>query len=112
MAIMAKQRSAAAAARWLGAFLLFAASLASGAEIQENLPMKANVKREDGKAWIDGVPALGWGKQIECTYAGAVAAALAVTEHPVSYEEIMGFSGLAFRLRWWLSSTKPGDHGW
>ncbi len=67
--------------------------------------MATSVKREGGKVWIDGVPTLSWEKDGQCTYAGALAAALEVTEHPYSYSEIMGFSGLAFRVRWYQNDT-------
>jgi len=50
---------------------------------------------------LENVPVLAWGRGRECTYAGALEAALAVTEHPYSYSDIMGFTGLAFRTRWW-----------
>ena len=69
---------------------------------------KAVVKREGGKVWIEGVPPLAWGKQ-DCTYAGSMAAALAVTDRPVGYADVMGFSGLAFRVRWWQRNDRfPG----
>jgi hypothetical protein len=79
---------------------------------EKETSVSAKVIRENGNARIDGVPTLGWGRGIGCTYAGAVQAALAVTEHPVDYADIMGFSGLAFRVRWWNSSTDPGNRGW
>ena len=94
------------------ALLLSAASVACIAGAEETRDMATKVKREGGKVWIEGVPELHWGKGTECTYAGAVAAALAVTEHPVPYEDIVGFSGLAFRLRWWFSDTERGKRGW
>ncbi len=56
-------------------------------------------------ALIDGVPPLAWGQDQDCTFAGALAAATAVTEHPFSYVELMGLSGLAFRLRWCNDQT-------
>ena len=69
-----------------------------------------------GKA-IEGVSALGWGKKMECTFAGALASALAATEHPYTYSDLMGFSGLAFRTRWyhgrtgarWCASSAVGE---
>ena len=67
--------------------------------------MATSVKREGGKVWIEGVPTLSWIKDGECTYAGALAAALAATEYAYSYSEIMGFSGLAFRTRWYQNDT-------
>lgn len=74
--------------------------------------MNPKVKRENGKVWIDGVAPLRWGNSRECTYAGALEAALAVTEHPVSYNDIMGLSGLAFRVRWWASAGEPNKREW
>jgi len=77
---------------------------------------KANVKRDAEKVWIEGVPSLGWDKH-QCTYAGALEAAMAVTERPVSYTQIMGVTGLAFRTRWfqgrigqkWCPSSPVGE---
>ncbi len=83
----------------------------------ERLRSLTKVKRENGKVWIDGVPTLGWGKGRECTFAGALEAALAATEHPYRYSDIMGLSGLAFRVRWyqgdigqrWCPSSPVGE---
>jgi len=61
---------------------------------------------------LEGVPALGWGRGKECTFAGALEAATAVTDHPYSYSDLMGFSGLAFRVRWheqWCPSCTVGE---
>jgi RNA polymerase sigma-70 factor (ECF subfamily) len=66
---------------------------------------------------LDRVPALSWEKDRECTFAGALEAALAVTEHPYQYSDIMGFTGLAFRVRWfcgnegarWCPSSSVGE---
>ena len=60
-----------------------------------------------GRVVIENVPRLGWGTSGDTTFAGATEAALSVTEHPYSYAEIMGYSGLAFRFRW-----APRDEGW
>jgi len=57
---------------------------------------------------IDNVPVLGWGRGKECTFIGALAAATSVTEHPYTYEQLMGYSGLAFRVRWHHLSAEPG----
>lgn len=57
---------------------------------------------------IEDVPALGWGQGKECTFAGALEAAPAVTERPCKYSDIMGLSGLAFRVRWYQSKAEPG----
>lgn len=62
------------------------------------------------RVWIEGIPELGWGKSGECTYAGALSVALSITNHPFSYAEIMGLTGLAFRFRWWQPGA--GKRGW
>jgi hypothetical protein len=73
------------------------------------------VRKEIGKVWIEGVPALvvpghpvPWLARTSqtCTFAGALEAALSVTEKPVSYQDIMALSGMAFRTRWY-----DGDEG-
>jgi hypothetical protein len=55
---------------------------------------------------LEGVPALSWDSGKLCTFIGALEAALAVTEHPHSYTDLMGWSGLAFRIGWYR-----GDDG-
>jgi len=67
----------------------------------------SGVRRENGRVWIDGVPALRWGESGECSFAGALSAALTVTDRPVAYSELMGASGLAFRVRWWRRFDEP-----
>jgi len=57
---------------------------------------------------LDGVPALSWGTGRDCTFIGALEAALAVTEHPFSYADLMGYSGVAFRIRWSSDRTTTG----
>ena len=57
---------------------------------------------------LDNVPALGWGKGKECTFAGALEAAMAVTDHPCKYSDIMGFTSLAFRVRWFKGPDGRG----
>ncbi len=69
--------------------------------------MSGTVSRENGKTRIEGIPELGWGKNRECTFAGAMEAALLVTDRPTSYNDIMGYTGLAFRVRWYHG--KSGD---
>jgi hypothetical protein len=75
-----------------------------------------HVKSEDGKVWIEGVPPLVEpGRTFSllmlpgkiCTFAGAIEAALAVTQYPYSYNEILGLSGLAFRVRWYVGENGP-----
>ena len=53
---------------------------------------------------LENVPILSWDRL--CTFASALEAALAPAEHPYSYSDIMGFSGLAFRARW-MSGEEP-----
>lgn len=60
---------------------------------------------EAGKIYIEAVPQLAWGKAKECTFVGALEAALAVTTTPHTYENMMGWSGLAFRVRWYHGDT-------
>lgn len=60
---------------------------------------------EAGKIYIEAVPQLAWGKGKECTFIGALEAALAVTATPYTYENMMGWSGLAFRVRWYHGDT-------
>jgi hypothetical protein len=55
---------------------------------------------------IPNVPDLGWGKNRECTFLGALEAALAATGHPTDYVDLMGFTALAFRTRWWKATDK------
>ena len=77
----------------------------------------APFKATQDRAIIEGVPKLAWGNGQDCTFAGALAAAMAVTEHPYSYPELMGLSGLAFRIRWsndetatqWCPSCAVGE---
>lgn len=56
--------------------------------------------RKNGQGWIEGVPRLAWGDGKDCTFAGALEAAMSVTAHPYSYADLMGLSGLAFCLCW------------
>ncbi len=67
--------------------------------------IRAKVTRKDGKVRIEGVPVLTWGKGKDCTFAGALEAALGVTKFPYSYTDIMGMTGLAFRTRWYQGRT-------
>lgn len=72
---------------------------------------------EAGRIHIDSVPRLAWGKGRECTFIGALEAAFAVTPTPFTYENLMGWSGLALRVRWfqgeaprrWCPSSPVGE---
>lgn len=58
------------------------------------------VRREGGRVWLDGVPRLRWGASPEPTYIGALEAAFRGSERPLDLLDLMGDSGLCFRLRW------------
>ena len=61
-----------------------------------------------GSRTISSIPALRWGTNKECTFAGALESALSVTGYPCSYETIMGGTALAFRTRWWKANDGTG----
>lgn len=67
-----------------------------------------NVKHENGKVWIDNVPALAWGKSGETTFCGALAAAMRAMDIQGDYVGLMGDSALAFRVRWYRSDKGQG----
>jgi RNA polymerase sigma-70 factor (ECF subfamily) len=56
---------------------------------------------------LDRVPKLAWGTNRECTFLGALEAAVAITDHPYRYTDLMGWSGMAFRARWWSKDEPP-----
>ncbi len=66
---------------------------------------------------LSNIPPLKWGTGKECTFVGALESAMAGTDHPCSYEHIMGVTGLAFRTRWfqgndgrlWCPSSPVGE---
>ena len=76
--------------------------------------MTTTAESKTNRVLIEGVPGLAWGTGKDCTFAGALAAAMSVTEHPYSYAELMGLSGLAFRVRWSNDETPtkwcPSDY--
>ena len=72
----------------------------------------AKVKREGDRISIEGVPAMAWGSSCDTAYAGAVEAALAATDHPYTATQIMGYSGLAFRVRWAADPEHSGAATW
>jgi hypothetical protein len=65
------------------------------------------VRREGEHVAIEGLPKIGFAISGRCSYAGALAAALAVTKQPYTYDQIMAYSGLAFRVRWFRSRERP-----
>ena len=58
---------------------------------------------------LEGIPVLGWGRGIECTFFGSLDAALRFLKEPVNYTYLMGVSAAAFRLRFhypeWCASS-------
>jgi len=63
------------------------------------IPRKAyTVKTANGGSYIDGVPALRWGEWRDNTYCGCIAAVTEILGTPVSYETLMGVSGLCYRI--------------
>ena len=75
-------------------------------------PRKAYaVKTAYGGSYIDSAPALRWGEWHDNTYCGCIAAVMEILGDPVSYETLMGVSGICYRFAmkpdWCPSSTMP-----
>jgi hypothetical protein len=70
---------------------------------------RERVRREHGRAWIEGVPRLRWGSSPEPTFIGAFEAAFRSSDRPLDITTLMGDSGLAFRLRW---ATRDHGNAW
>lgn len=54
--------------------------------------------KDDSKCILPGIRHLNWGKGMECTWAGALQAALCYMGEEYTYEEIMGMSGACYRI--------------
>jgi len=65
------------------------------------MTLASNVKHQNGRTWIDGIPSLSWDKDGQTTFCGALAAGLTGTDRPVDYDTLMGVSAIAFRVRWY-----------
>lgn len=61
---------------------------------------RTRVEHKVVNVWLTGTPQLHFMDGRECTFMGALQAALASTARPYSYGDLMGYSGLAFRTRW------------
>jgi hypothetical protein len=72
----------------------------------EDNAAEQNVRHEGNRVWIEGVPVLSWDLSKMTTFCGALETAMAITEHPFSYSDLMGYSGIAFRTRWHHVSEK------
>jgi hypothetical protein len=58
------------------------------------------VERNGTRVAITGIPPIGFATTGRSSYAGALSAALSVTEQAFDYDQVMAYSGLAFRARW------------
>ncbi len=58
------------------------------------------IERAGVDIWLRNTPVRRFMEGRDCTFVGALEAALASTACPVSYTDLMGYSGLAFRTRW------------
>jgi len=72
----------------------------------ERIKQVARIQRENGRVLVRNIEKLNWNSGRSCTFAGAMAEAMKVTEHPYIYNDIMGLTGLAFRVRWCNEDTK------
>ena len=61
--------------------------------------------------WVGGTTQVGWMQGKDCTFIGALESALAPTACPYSYTDLMGYSGLAFRTRW-FQNPEAGETPW
>lgn len=82
---------------------------AEGVKIEKTENSSANTAGV--KKIIAGVPPISW-QTGDCSFAGALSAALAATEHPYSYTDIMGYSALAFRVRWRGEKNRRNEPWW
>ena len=69
--------------------------------------MAEKVLRDGGRVWIDSVPSFSELRMPVCTFAGSMAAASAVTEHPLTSEDVLALSGYAFHVRWCVPDVGP-----
>ncbi len=73
-----------------------------------------NVKTANDGSYIDGVPMLKWGEWRDNTYCGTIAAVMEVLHEPISYETLMGVSGLCYRFAIkpdWCPSSALSQNG-
>jgi len=70
------------------------------------VPHAGSVRREGDRTWVEGLPRLAWDTGRANTFLGCLEAALSVTGRPFSFGDLAGYSGMAFRVRWYR-----GDDG-
>ena len=56
------------------------------------------IHRRDGEVWIDGIPKLDWSNPGSCTFIGSLLRVLNRIGEPITYADLMGLSGAAFRF--------------
>lgn len=79
-------------------------ALQASADTKTQKDLKAMVRHENGRTWIEGVERLGWGKGMDCTYMGVLTALAHYLGDDVSYDYLMGVSGMAFRVQKWAKA--------
>jgi len=82
--------------------LVLTAGLASLASAARQAVMK-----DGGKVYIKGVDRLQWGKGQDCTFMGALTAMARYLGDDVTYDYLMGVSGMAFRVQKWEQGWCP-----
>jgi hypothetical protein len=80
---------------WLLAIALTLGFHATAAEAE----MNANVRRDGNRVWIENVVCPRWEQNADCTYSGALSSILLFMGDNVSYDDLMGWSGQAFRVQ-------------
>jgi len=61
---------------------------------------RSALEHKEVNLWVGNVPKVAWRQGKDCTFIGALEAAMALTFRPCDYADLMGYSGLAFRTRW------------
>src|SRR5213592_2327703 len=79
---------------------MFAIALALGFWVTvAETDMKSSIKRDGNRVWIENVTCPRWEQGADCTYDGALSSILECLDDNVSYDDLMGWSGQAFRLQ-------------
>ena len=67
------------------------------------------VKREGDKVWIEGVGRLRFAQGMDNQFMGALARVAESLDEEMSYDYLMGVSGAAFRLHFWVPQWCPSS---